>query len=98
MILIERKESMDLLYQDRELLKKKVREVKKMFPWYEQLCENAEIDNIKDLPLMTQKVLEENYYDKLDGNGYSVYMTSGSSKKEERKYIIRKKMMRNISV
>lgn len=91
MILIERKESMDLLYQDRELLKKKVREVKKMFPWYEQLCENAEIDNIKDLPLMTQKVLEENYYDKLDGNGYSVYMTSGTSKKGRKKVYYSKK-------
>lgn len=76
---------MVILDDEKTLLQNKLEKINEIFPWYKNYCLNDKIDSIKDLPLMTQKILEEHYYDKMDGCGYSVYMTSGTSKSGRKK-------------
>ena len=59
---------------EKTLLQNKLEKTKEIFPWYKYYCLKDNIDSIKDLPLMTQKILEEHYYDKEEGHGYSVYI------------------------
>lgn len=76
---------MVMLDDEKILLQNKLERINEIFPWYKNYCLKDNINSIKDLPLMTQKILEEHYYDKEEGHGYSVYMTSGTSKKGRKK-------------
>lgn len=93
-IILNKKEikKMDLLNEDFNLLKEKIEQTKKMFPWYSNYCgPTDEIKSIKDLPLMGQELLEKHYYSKLDDSSYSVYMTSGTSNESRKKVYYSKK-------
>lgn len=76
---------MVMLDEEKTLLQNKLEKIYEIFPWYKNYCPNDKIDSIKDLPLMTQTILEKHYYDKMEDYGYSVYMTSGTSKNGRKK-------------
>lgn len=62
-----------------DLLKQKIEETIKIFPWYAKLIDIDKINNVQDLPLMTPNVLEKYYYAHPLIGKYDVYQTSGTS-------------------
>ncbi|MFS1512751.1 CoF synthetase [Chengkuizengella sp. SCS-71B] len=66
---------MDLL----EKLKEKLKEVKIIYPWYEQFYINQHIKDFNDLPYMTTDILEKHYYHQEYDDSIHMYQTSGTS-------------------
>jgi phenylacetate-coenzyme A ligase PaaK-like adenylate-forming protein len=64
-----------------EKLEQKIKEVIRIFPWYENLIQGKSISSLQDLPLMTTSILEQHYYNQIADTSLKVYQTSGTSSK-----------------